>query len=90
MYRLRAPKTLVLRLTVKELGILEQLWATLHSKSYVKLKVENWVLAVKKLAVIATTQPHAAFAAFSHCLQGQWTFLSRAMPGTSDLFQPLE
>ena len=59
-------------------------------ESYVKLKVDNWVLAVKKLAVIATTQPHAAFAAFSHCLQGQWTFLSRAMPGTSDLFQPLE
>ena len=35
-------------------------------ESYVKLKVDNWVLAVKKLAVLATTQPHAAFAALSH------------------------
>jgi hypothetical protein len=48
------------------------------------------VLAVKKLAVIATTQPHAAFATFTQCLQGQWTFLSRAMPDTSALFKPLE
>jgi hypothetical protein len=52
--------------------------------------VDNWILAVKKLADIATTQPHAAFAAFTQSLQGQWTFLSRAMPEVSHLFQPLE
>src|SRR6185437_16183369 len=56
----------------------------------VKQKVDNWILAVKKLAVIATTQPHAAFSAFTQSLQGQWTFLSRAMPGISHLFEPLE
>src|SRR6185437_16387812 len=59
-------------------------------ESYVKHKVDNWILAVKKLAVIATTQPHAAFSAFTQSLQGQWTFLSRAMPGISHLFEPLE
>jgi len=58
--------------------------------SYGKHKVDNWILAVKKLADIATTQPHAAFAAFTQSLQGQWTFLSRAMPDVSHLFQPLE
>jgi hypothetical protein len=59
-------------------------------ENYVKLKVSNWIDAVKKLAGIATTQPHAAFAAFTQSLQGQWTFLTRAMPEVSHLFQPLE
>ena len=45
------------------------------------------VETVKKLSAIATSQPHAAF---THCLQSQWIFLSRAMSDTSDLFQPLE
>ena len=59
-------------------------------QSYIKQKVDGWIHAVKKLAGIAATQPHAAYAAFTHCLQGQWTFLSRAMSGTSDMFKPLE
>ena len=45
-------------------------------QSYVKQKIDNWILAVKKLAGIAATQPHAAFSTFTQCLQGQWTFLS--------------
>jgi hypothetical protein len=57
---------------------------------YVRKKVEAWVHVVKKLSVIAASEPHAAFSAFTRCLQCQWTFLSRAMPGTSALFQPLE
>ena len=59
-------------------------------KSYITQKVNNWICAVKKLDDIAVTQPHAAFASFTQCLQGQWTFLCRAMPGTSELFKPLE
>jgi len=57
---------------------------------FVKTKVTNWVQAVEKLAVVAQSQPHAAFASFTHCLQSQWTFLARSMPRTSPLFQPLE
>ena len=53
-------------------------------------KIDGWVSAVKKLALIAATQPHAAFATFTQCLQGQWTFLSRTMLDAADLFQPLE
>jgi Reverse transcriptase (RNA-dependent DNA polymerase) len=59
-------------------------------RSYLRQKITNWISAVKKLALIAASQPHAAFAAFTQCLQGQWTFLSRTMPDNSDLFQPLE
>jgi hypothetical protein len=59
-------------------------------ESYIKHKINNWVVAVKNLAEIAATQPHAAFAAFTQSLQGQWTFLTRAMPEVSHLFQPLE
>jgi hypothetical protein len=57
---------------------------------YIKQKIDNWILSVKKLAEIAATQPHAAFSTFTQCLQGQWTFLCRAMPDTSELFKPLE
>ena len=53
-------------------------------------KVDKWVAAVKKLAEIGTTQPHAAYSAFTHCLQGQWTFLTRTMPDCAPLFEPLE
>jgi hypothetical protein len=57
---------------------------------YIKQKIDNWISAVKKLSIIAATQPHAAFSTFTQCLQGQWTFLCRAMPDTSEFFRPLE
>lgn len=59
-------------------------------QSYITQKIEKWVLAVKKLAGVVTTQPHAAYAAFTHSLQGQWTFLCRAVPEVGHLFAPLE
>ena len=48
--------------------------------SFVEKKVKVWVQQVKDLAEVALTEPHAAFAVFTHCLQGRWTFLSRSMP----------
>ena len=57
---------------------------------YVKKKVDGWVRAVRKMAAVSASEPHAVFAAFTHVLQGQWTFLSRAMPGISPYLQPLE
>ena len=57
---------------------------------YIKKKVDGWIDCVESLATIAETEPHAAFAAYTHCLQGNWTFLCRTMPGTAALFQPLE
>jgi hypothetical protein len=66
------------------------LGTTVFKDCYVKKKVDSWIRAVKQLAAISASEPHAAFAALTQCLQGQWTFLSRAMPGISALLQPLE
>jgi len=38
---------------------------------FVKKKVITWVAAVRKISQIAHSQPHAAYAAFTHCLQRQ-------------------
>ena len=67
---------------------------TLGSRSFTELyvtsKVTNWIKKVEKLATIASSQPHAAYPAFTHGLMGKWTYLARTVPGTSDLFKPLE
>ena len=59
-------------------------------EAYVQDKVETWVQEVDRLTTIAETQPHAAYAAFTHGLAAKWNYLSRTVPGISDLFQPLE
>ena len=70
------------------------LGASLGSRSFTELyvtsKVTNWIKEVEKLATIASNQPHAAYAAFTHGLMGKWTYLARTVPGTSDLFKPLQ
>ena len=57
---------------------------------YIKKKTDGWIDCVESLATIAETEPHAAFAAYTHCLQCNWTFLCRTMPGAAALFQPLD
>ena len=57
---------------------------------YVQRKVTAWVNKIDRLSKIAKTQPHAAFAAFTHGLVNEWTYLQRVVPGTADLFSPLE
>ena len=42
------------------------------------------------LASIAISQPHAAYAAFTHGLKHKWTYLSRVLSDISDLMAPLE
>ena len=42
------------------------------------------------LAAIATTQPHAAYAAFTHGLSSKWSYLSRTQPSLSNHFEDLE
>lgn len=53
-------------------------------------KVNKWCEEVESLAKIASSQPHAAYAAFVHGEQGKWSFLQRTVKEVSDLFQPLE
>ena len=59
-------------------------------EKYVQHKVSGWVHEVECLSSIAVTQPHVAYAAFTHGLISRWTYLSRTIPGIGDLFKPLE
>ena len=59
-------------------------------ENYVRRKVTGWVHEVERLSSIANTQPHAAYAAFTHGLISKWTYLARTIPGIEDLFQALE
>ena len=65
-----------------------------------KTKVASWVEELECLSSIATvamdkrhsgtTQPHAAFTAFTHGLTSRWTYLARTTPQIEDLLKPLE
>ena len=45
---------------------------------------------IEVLSTFAVTQPHAAYAAFTHGLTSRWTFLARTTPNIGNLLQPLE
>ena len=70
------------------------LGAALGSRSfteeYVSCKVKEWVDDIMNLAAVASSQPHAAYAAFTHDLSSRWNYLSRTIPDIEDLFLPLE
>ena len=53
-------------------------------------KVTSWVEELERLSRIAITQPHPAFAAFTHGLSSRWTYLARTTPHIEDLIKPLE
>ena len=46
-------------------------------RQYVERKVECWVNEVENLSKFAETQPHAAYAAFTHGLSAKWNYLLR-------------
>ena len=60
------------------------------TEEYVRKKVETWTNEIKRLAQVATSQPHAAFAAFTHGLSSRWSYLTRTIPDIQDLLLPLE
>ena len=49
------------------------------TEEYVSRKVGEWVNEIKSLSTIALTQPHAAYAAFTHGLSSHWTYISRTI-----------
>lgn len=61
-------------------------------ESYVQRKDSGWVHKVDCLSSIAVTQPHTAYAAFTHGLQliNKWIHQTRTIPDIADLLQPLE
>ena len=42
------------------------------------------------MSSIATSQPHAAYRAFTHGLAGKWAYIARTIPNVESLFKPLE
>ena len=58
--------------------------------SHVNSKVEEWISSIQHLALIAKSQPHAAFSALMHGLSSKWTYISRTTPNISDLLLPLD
>ena len=59
-------------------------------ESYVQNKINGWIQEINQLSVIAQSQPHAAYAAFTHGLSHKWSFLSRTIPNIDNMFTPLE
>ena len=57
---------------------------------YVMQRVSEWVNAIERLSTFAHTQPHAAYAAFTHGLMSKWNYLLRTVPNIGDLLKPLE
>ena len=66
------------------------LGANTFTEEYVSSKVREWVKEIMHLSAVATTQPHAAYAAFTHGLSSHWTYISRTIPGIQNLLCPLE
>ena len=60
------------------------------TEEYVNNKVQKWTTDIINLAGVATTQPHAANAAYIHDLSNHWLYLLQTVPDISDLLQPLE
>ena len=53
-------------------------------------KVNEWKEEIEKLAIVAGSQPHAAYAAYTHGTKHKWTYICRTEPNCSRLLQPLE
>ncbi|XP_063588678.1 uncharacterized protein LOC134765814 [Penaeus indicus] len=57
---------------------------------YVKKQVYKWIHELKLLAQFAEVEPHSAYTAFTFGMKHKWSFLMRTVPGTEQLFEPLE
>ena len=72
----------------------QYLGAPIGSKEFVELsvkkKVDAWAANVEKLASIAKTHPHAAYAAYCHGLRHRWKFIMSTTPIDGVMFTPLE
>ena len=63
-------------------------------QQYIERKVNLWVREIEKLSKFAVTQPHAAYAAFTHGLSSRWNYLLRVTDwealSSIEILQPLE
>ena len=59
-------------------------------RSYLSMCVAKWVDEIERLSSLAESQPHAAFAVFTHGLSSTWTFVQRVLEADDSLFAPME
>ena len=57
---------------------------------FVSEKVQRWSTELKQLSSIAISQPHAAFAAYTHGISSKWSYISRTIPNIGYHLQKLE
>ena len=57
--------------------------------TFLKNKVENWTKEIERLSVIAKTQPHAAYSAFTHGVSSKWTYMARTNSNLAQFLQLL-
>ena len=58
-------------------------------RSYLSMCVAKWVDEIERLSSLAESQPHAAFAVFTHGLSSTWTFVQRVLEADDYLFAPM-
>ena len=59
-------------------------------QKFLQQKVQDWISDLRKLSIIAESQPHAAYSAYSHGLSFRWNYFFLVCTLSSCLFQPLE
>ena len=69
-------------------------WSSIGTEKYVNGfltgKVDQWSKELKMLSVVAASQPHAAFAAFTHGMTRKWIHRSWTIPNIGHQLQALE
>jgi len=61
-----------------------------YLNQFVDGNVLQWSKDLKLFSVIAASQPHVAFAAYTHGMKSKWSYLSRTLLDTGHHLQALE
>ena len=62
----------------------------IKKKKFMTAKLLSWINELEYLTTIAKTQPHAAYAAFTHGLRHRYVYIMRTVPEISDVLKPLD
>ena len=61
-----------------------------YKTTYIDEKVAEWCKRLEKLATIAKSQPHAAYAAYTHGEQHRYTYFMRTLQNINENMQPVD
>ena len=66
------------------------LGSPVYVSNFISEKVQQWSKELKLLSAIACSQPHAAYAAYTHGLTRKWSYFTRTVPTVSDHLKVLD